>query len=92
MMNMVGSLSDLQKQGKCKHCSIPLFGYKNERRYVCGHCEPKYDMTGRYARKVKDYVPKISEISKERSKQLLEDQIDTLKREIAYWREKANDC
>ena len=88
---MVGKVTNLHKQGKCKHCSIPLYGYSNTRRYVCGHCEPKYDMTGRYARKIDDYVPYIPEISDERALMILENQIDDLKREVLFWKPKAND-
>ncbi len=88
---MVGKVTNLHKQGKCKHCSIPLYGYSNTRRYVCGHCEPKYDMTGRYARKINDYVPYIPEISDERALMILENQIDDLKREVLFWKAKAND-
>ena len=88
---MVGKVTSLHKQGKCKHCSIPLYGHSNTRRYVCGHCEPKYDMTGRYARKINDYVPYIPEISDERALMILENQIDDLKREVLFWKAKAND-
>jgi len=89
---MVGNVTNLHKQGKCKHCGIALFSYtSNVRRYVCGQCEPKHDMTGRYARKVNDYVPYIPEISDERALFLLENQIDDLKREVLFWKAKAND-
>ena len=53
--------------------------------------EPKHDMTGRFARKINDYVPYIPEISDERALMLLENQIDDLKREVLFWKAKAND-
>ncbi len=90
-MSMVGNVTNLHKQGKCKYCGIALYSYNNERRYVCGGCEPKHDMTGQFARQINDYVPYIPEISDERALILLENQIDDLKREVLFWKAKAND-
>ena len=30
---------ELYRQGKCKVCEVPLFGYRPESRKLCGHCE-----------------------------------------------------
>jgi ribosomal protein S27AE len=89
-MNTVGNIKYLHNQGTCKHCGIALYSHKNERRYVCGHCEIKHDNTGRFARKVQDYVVKAKPISEKRKLHLLETQVDDLKREVAYWKDKAN--
>jgi len=48
-------------------------------------------MTGRFARQINDYVPYIPEISDERALMLLENQIDDLKREVLFWKAKANE-
>ncbi len=29
---------ELYKQGKCRTCETPLFGYRPEPREICGHC------------------------------------------------------
>ncbi len=29
---------ELYKQGKCRTCETPLFGYRPEPRNICGHC------------------------------------------------------
>jgi len=79
-MSMAGDIKYLHNQGTCKHCGIAL----------CGHCEIKHDNTGRFARKVQDYVVKAKPISEKRKLHLLETQVDDLKREVAYWKDKAN--
>jgi|15BtaG_2_1085339.scaffolds.fasta_scaffold120607_2 hypothetical protein len=83
----VGKTNPLVKQGKCKNCGVPLYGYKFERRYVCGDCEGS---KGDYARPIQDYVAKVPELDDERKEILLSNQIDDLKRQVAYWKEKAN--
>ena len=78
---------DLYKQGRCKRCYIALFGYKNERRYLCGDCAGG---KGNFARKINDYVIINTPISEEKKAQLLEAQIDDLKREVAFWKEQCD--
>ena len=78
-------VGDLYKQGTCKKCFIPLFGYKNERRYLCGDCAGG---KGNFARKINDYVVVNTPISEQKKVQLMEAQIDDLKREVALWKEK----
>lgn len=91
MTNTDGCIvSDLYKQGKCRTCSIPLFGYKNVRRYLCGDCSKTDSNRGMYARKINDYVTYIPDIDSKRATIILENQIDNLKRDVLYWKEKAN--
>ena len=84
------NVAEIMKQGKCRECEVPLYGYKNMRRYLCGHCSSATGNRGIYARKVNDYVPYIPDIDAERATIILENQIDDLKREVLYWKEQAN--
>lgn len=77
----VGDSPPLVKQGTCKQCKVPLFGYSFQRRYLCGDCSKKMDNKGLQARKINDYVVKAPNLSAERKSLILQNQIDRLKRE-----------
>jgi hypothetical protein len=78
---------NLIKQGKCKKCSIPIFGYSEKRKFLCGHCSGN---KGDYPRKINDNVPVIEPLSEERKKIVLQNQLDTLKNEVLFWKTKYN--
>lgn len=71
----VGEHPMLIKQGTCRKCHIPLFGYEYKERDICGECDPM----GRT--KVKDFVVKAPNLSDERKTNILLNEIDSLKRE-----------
>lgn len=76
---------DLYKQGICVVCKIPLFGYHNVTRKLCGHCS-----AGDYPKTKNEFVVKAPNLSEKRKTLILQNEIDVLKRELNYWKGKAN--
>jgi len=79
-------VGNLVKQGQCKKCRIPLFGYSEKRRYLCGDCSGG---KGNYPRKIVDHVAKAPTLDETRTALLLQNQVDDLKRQVRYWKSKA---
>ena len=78
---------NLIKQGKCKKCNIAIFGYSEKRKFLCGDCTGN---KGDYPRKINDYIPVIEPLSEERKEFITQNQLDTLKNEVLFWKEKYN--
>ena len=93
-MKKFEKVGQLHKQGTCKVCRISCFGYKRVSRDLCGNClDPETGNRHPYleGRRVNDDVAKVPEIDAVRETMILDNQIDSLKREVNYWKNKYNE-